>query len=285
MISRPCSTVRTAIQQSHRESKNFPGRTSETTEPRSGIARVRHSNGTLASEHRFKDGLLHGLCREWDENGNLLGEFKMVHGTGVQREWHDNGQLKIEVSTVRGEFCGRNRIWLRDGTLIAERFYVHGKQVDPAAYARAALKDESLPRYAETPAKLPAKTPATQRQIHKVFIAGLLESVHRQEARLWLAQENRAKKKHLLGRFSTQKDSAGFVESLYEAGAEQVIVPKVYRDTDGNEFAEALLVRLPRDHASREKIRKACAPLREKSLGSVQPDADIGEEYLYLGMA
>src|SRR5688572_21093087 len=100
--------MRTSVQSSHRgrELRNHPGR----SVPREGVARVRYANGTLASEHRFKDGLLHGLCREWDEKGNLLGEYRMVHGTGVQREWHDNGQLKIEVSTVSGEFCGRNRI-------------------------------------------------------------------------------------------------------------------------------------------------------------------------------
>ena len=47
-----------------------------------------------------------------------LGEYRMIHGTGLQRDWHDNGKLQIEVSTVHGEFCGRNRIWLRDGTLL-----------------------------------------------------------------------------------------------------------------------------------------------------------------------
>lgn len=277
--------MRTALQQSHRSSGQHGSQLSGRTGRRNGIARTRHGNGALASERRFKDGLLHGLCREWDDNGKLLGEFEMFHGTGIQREWHDNGQLKIEVSTVDGEFCGRNRIWLRDGTLIAERFYLQGRQVKPAEYAKAVAENESLPRYSEPPAKLPGKTHATQRHIHQVFVAGLLERVNQQEARAWLGQKRGSRQKRLLGHFDSQSAAAAFVESLYETGADGVIVPRIYLDEDGNEFADALLVRLPKANAARARIRAACANLRQRSLGSVQPDTDIGEEHLYLGMA
>ena len=181
--------MRTAIQQNQRRSSQRRSRPSETLTRRNGVAREWHSNGVLASERRCKDGLLHGTSKQWDENGQLLGKFRMIHGTGVQREWHDNGQLKIEVSTVGGEFCGRNRIWLRDGTLIAERFYLHGMQVKPAEYAEAATADESLPRYTEPPAKLPSKSTTTQRHVHEVFVEGLLERVNQREARLWLHME------------------------------------------------------------------------------------------------
>jgi hypothetical protein len=244
-----------------------------------------YANGVLASEQRFKDGLLHGVCRQWDEKGNLLGEFKMHHGTGIQREWHDNGRLKTEISTVRGEFSGRNRIWLRDGTLIAERFYVCGKQVKPAEYAKAAAEDASLPRYSEPPAKLPGKTLATKRHIHDVFVAGLLETEDHQEARLWLGQRRGPKRKRSLGHFDSQSAAAAFVESLYEAGADEVIVPRIYLDEHGDEFADALLVRLPKARAARARVRKACAVLRRRSLGSLEPDSDIREDHLYLGMA
>src|SRR2546429_7961859 len=81
---------------------------------RHGTVRAWHKNGVLASEEPYRDGLLHGVSRQWNESGKLLGEYRMVHGTGIQRSWHDNGRLQLEVSTVRGEFCGRNRIWLRD---------------------------------------------------------------------------------------------------------------------------------------------------------------------------
>jgi len=209
----------------------------------------------------------------------------MDNGTGVQREWHDNGQLKVEVSTVRGEFCGRNRIWLRDGTLLSERFYLYGRQVKPAEYAKAVAGDDSLPHDTDLPAKLPRKTHATQRHIHEVFVAGLLEKPNQEEARSWLAEISKPNRERRLGHFDSQRAAAAFVESLYQAGADEVIVPGPYLDEDGNEFADTLLVRLPRAEAARARIRRACAALRRQSLGWLQPDSDIGENHLYLAMA
>lgn len=249
-----------------------------------GIARTWHRNGTLATERHFKNGLLHGLCRQWDESGKLLGEFVMHHGSGVQREWHDNGTLKIEVSTVAGRFCGRNRIWLRDGTLISERFYLNGSQVTPTRYYNAAARDESLPRYTEKPARLPKKSPATLRHIHRTFIEGLLEKAAALEARLWFGTRDDRKRKRSLGRFRSERSAVESVESLYESGATEVIVPGIYRDKRGNEFADALLVRLPKSKSARSCIRKAAALLRRRSLGVAQPDRDIGETHLYLSM-
>lgn len=277
--------VNATFQKSHRPVRQVQAEDVTPRGPSDGLARTWHPSGIRASEQRYKDGLLHGVCRQWDESGNLLGEFKMDHGTGVQREWHDNGQIKIEVSTVRGEFCGRNRIWLRDGTLISERFYLYGKQVKLAEYEKAAGTDKSLPRYTDAPVKLPGDTVAKQRHIHEAFVAGLLESVNQREAHLWLEQHGIRRRKHLLGRFPSQSAASTFVKSLYEAGAEEVIVPTIYLDEHKNEFADALIVRLPKAEVARVKIRKTCAILRRRSLGSFQPDSDIGEKYLYLGFA
>lgn len=251
---------------------------------RHGVARSWHPNGILATERHFKNGLLHGHCRQWDESGKLLGEFVMRHGTGVQREWHDNGQLKIEVSTGGGQFCGRNRIWLRDGTLISERFYLHGRQLTPDRYAKAAAKNESLPSYAEKPARLPKKTRTMTRRIHQTFVDGVFERPGRKEARLWFSTGADAKCGRSLGRFRSERSAVAFIECLYAAGTTEVIVPGIYRDKRGNEFANGLLVRLPRSKAVRGRIRKLCASLRRRSLGVVQPDRDIGETLLYLSM-
>ena len=251
---------------------------------RHGVARTWHPNGILATEQHFKNGLLHGRCRQWDEAGKLLGEFVMRHGTGVQREWHDNGQLKIEVSTVGGQFCGRNRIWLRDGTLISERFYLNGSQVSPDRYAKAAAKNESLQRYAEKPVRLPKKSQKTRRHIHQAFLDGVLEKQGLKEARSWFSSSTNAKRSRSLGRFRSERSAVAFIESLYAAGTPEVIVPGIYRDKRGNEFADGLVVRLPRSKAVRDRIRKVCATLRRSSLGVVQPDRDIGETHLCLSM-
>jgi len=249
---------------------------------RHGLVRTWHKNGILASEERYQRGFLHGVCRQWDEAGRLLGKFTMVHGTGIQREWHDNGRLKIEVSTVRGKFCGRNRIWLRDGTLFSERFYLHGQVVSTDDYRAAAAKDWTLPKYRGKPAKLPPKNRAMQKHVHRVFVSSLLEKPYRIEAAAWLQKETGDRTARSLGRFKRERDALKFVQELYRAGAVEVIVPDSYHNKAGDQFADCLLARLPKNEAKQKAVRRVCAQLRRRDVGAMQPAEDIGETYLYL---
>jgi len=257
---------------------------------RHGIVRTWHKNGVLASEEPYRAGLLHGVCRQWNETGKLLGKCRLVHGTGIQRAWHDNGQLQLEVSTVRGEFCGRNRIWLRDGTLISERFYLRGRVVSPEKYREAAARESTLPKFRGKPAKLPPDTAVTRRRVHRVATSWLLRKPNRFEALAWLRKDVGRKTNRWLGRFRNARDgakseAAKFVEDLYRAGAAEVIVPDVYSSRAGDEFADALLVRLPKVAQKRKAVRTVCAQLKRQRLGAVQPDGEIGESHLYLSMA
>lgn len=251
---------------------------------RHGVARTWHRNGILASEQFFKDGILNGHCRQWNEFGKLLGQFDMQLGTGVQREWHENGQLKIEVTTIRGTFSGRNRIWLRDGTLMAERFYIDGTNVTPSRYAKAAASDRSRPSYSEEPASLPKRSRSFERLIHDNFIAGVLAQDNGKEAKAWFNDGEAAKRERSLGRFRSARAAHAFVESLYASGAIEVTAPAVYQDRRGNEFADGLLVRLPKAKAARGKVRKACGALVIRSKGAILPERDLGESHLYLSM-
>jgi hypothetical protein len=249
---------------------------------RQGVARTWHKNGVLASEEPYRNGLPDGICRQWDEAGRLLGKYRMARGTGIQRAWYDNGQLQMEVSTVRGEFCGRNRIWLRDGTLLSERFYLHGRIVSPDKYRAAAAKDKTLPSFRSKPANLPPKNGETQRHIYRVFVASLLGKQHHGEAKAWLTKNGGEATAHSLGRFKRERDAARFVQRLYHAGAAKVIAPDIYGNKAGDQFADCLLVRLPKNPAKRKAVRRVCAQLRRRDLGAMQPDEDIGETYLYL---
>lgn len=255
---------------------------------RHGVVRTWHRNGILASEEPYKEGLHHGICRQFDEAGQLLGKYKMVNGTGIQRAWHDNGQLQLEVSTVRGEFCGRNRIWLRDGTLLSERFYLNGRVVSADQYREAAAKDKTLPKFRGPPAKLPPKDYETQKHIHRVFVASILGKPNRSEGRRWL--QERSGDSHSLGRFKPARDEAKgetgkFVKELYRAGATAVIVADIYGNKAGQQFSDCFVVQLPRIAAKRKAIRKVCAQLRKRKLGAVEPSQDIGEKHLYLSLA
>jgi hypothetical protein len=71
------------------------------------------------------------------------------------------------------------------------------------------------------------------------------------------------------------------VSSLYDAGAITVILPDVYRNQTGDQFADCLLVRLPKNVAQRKSVRQLCARLQRRNLGAMQPDEDIGESHLY----
>ena len=252
---------------------------------RHGVARTWHKNGLLATEEPYQNGLLHGVCRQWSEAGRLLGQYRMVHGTGVQRAWHDNGRLQMEFSTVRGDFSGRSRLWLWDGKLLAEEINLHGLPVTAGEYRAARLKDESLPQFRGKPGRPLPRNRATQKRIHEVFVRSLLEKPHRSEARQWLTKESNDKTARSLGRFKRASDATKFVDGLYRAGAVTVITPDLYRNKAGDQFADCLLVKLPKSAARRRATRKVCAQLRTRRLGAVEPDREMGESHLYLLLA
>jgi hypothetical protein len=248
-----------------------------------GRRRTWHRNGQLATEEFYFDGRLHGVVRQWNENGKLLGSFRMEHGTGTQKSWHDNRRLNMEFTTVEGEFCGRSRLWLRDGTLISDRVLLFGRNVTPGQYRKAAAKEPRLPKLRGKPAKMPARNRALQKHILQVFVAALLKKENRSEARAWLNAGNKTARS--LGRFKRATDVVKFIEELYQAGAAQVIASDIYRNKRGDQFADSMLVQLPKAAKQRKAVRAVCAQLRKRNLGAIEPDKDMGESHLYLSMA
>jgi len=251
---------------------------------RHGVSSTWHKNGVLATEEPYQNDLLHGTCCQWDENGRLLGKYKMVHGTGIQRIWHDNGCLQMEISTRSGEACGRTRVWLADGTLISDNLYLHQKSVSAGEYRAAAAQDKSLPKFRGRLLKVPPEDSTLQKRMLRVLVAWLLEKPNCSEARKWLSKASTDKSARSLGRFKRKQDSIKFVQSLYEAGAVKVIAPDIYASKAGDQFADCLVVQLPRDAARRKAVRKVCGQLQKRKLGAMQPGDDIGESYLYLSM-
>lgn len=245
-----------------------------------GRRRTWHRNGKLASEEFYRDGLLHGVFRQWNESGVLLGSYKMEQGTGIQKDWHDNGRLNLEFSTVNGGFSGRSRQWLQDGTLLSDQIYLEGRIVTPDEYRKAAKQNPNLPKLRGRIAKSKRPTP---KHIHQVFVSSLLGKCNCIEARTWLNAGD--KTIHSLGHFKRAGDVAKFVEELYQAGAVKVIVPEIYLGKRGEQFADALLVQLPKPAKTRKAIRRACDKLQRQNLGAVEPQKDIGETHLFLSMA
>jgi len=250
---------------------------------RHGLCRTWHKNGVLASHEPYQAGLPHGVCRQWNEAGQLLGKYKMEHGTGTQKSWHDNGRLNQEFTTIAGEFSGRSRLWLRDGTLISDRVVLSGRPATREQYRRAMLQEPRLPKLRDWPAKLPPRNRAWHKHLQHVFVRGLLSKQNQSEARFWL--QAGGKTKRYAGRFKRESDALKFVEELYSAGAVKVIVTEIYHNKKGDQFTDNLLVQLPKAAAARKSVRQVCQLLRKRKLGAVAPDEDLGEAYLLLSMA
>ena len=249
-----------------------------------GLCRSWHYNGQLAEELSYRHGRLHGISRQWNESGRLLGSFTMNHGTGTQRYWHQNGRLRLEINSLNGKFFGRTRTWLRDGTLVQETYYISNVDVPRVKYLKAARQHPDWPQHEGEPAgKVTRDNRSSQRRQHELFIESLLEKSHA-EARQWLSA---AKNPDLrsLARFRTAKAALQFVESLYAAGAETVIAALVYAGRRGKQFADRLLVKLPKSPAKRKTLRKICQDLCAKRGGAMLPDEkDMGESHLFINL-
>ena len=249
-----------------------------------GLCRTWHYNGQLAEELAYRHGKLHGISRQWNEKGRLLGSFTMNHGTGTQRYWHLNGRLRLEINSFNGKFFGRMRNWLRDGTLVQETFYISNVDVTRTAYLKTAKKYPDWPQHKGEPAgRVAREGPTLKRKEYELFIESLLKKSHA-EARQWL---NAARKPDLrsLARFRTAKTALRFVETLYAAGAETVIADVIYAGRRGKQFADRLLVKLPKASAKRKALRKICQDLCAKRGGALLPDEkDMGESHLFINL-
>jgi hypothetical protein len=127
----------------------------------------------------YRNGLEHGLARQWSADGErLIGSYRMRHGTGVDLWWQEtftdpprpylaevrfvlDGQLHgfewwlnedqrsvyEERHWRNGKLHGIEREWTPPGRLRGgfPRFYVNGELVTKRAYERARARDASLP--------------------------------------------------------------------------------------------------------------------------------------------
>ncbi|HUZ06304.1 MAG TPA: hypothetical protein VMV89_02325, partial [Candidatus Paceibacterota bacterium] len=110
----------------------------------------------------------------------------------------------------------------------------------------------------------------------------LLEKSHA-EAREWLREAKRPDMRSL-ARFRTAGTALRFVETLYAAGADALIVVPVYTGKRGKQFADSLLVKLPQMRSKRKTLRKLCQDFCDRRGGALLPDKDMGEDHLFLGL-
>jgi hypothetical protein len=152
-------------------------------------------------------------------------------------------------------------------------------------YLKAARKNPSWPQYqGEPPGKFPRGRAVLARKEHDLFIQSILDNPSHAEARAWLKAETRPASRSL-AKFATTKAALKFVDQLYAAGADAVLVAAIYQGKRSKVFADWMLVQLPQSKSKRVRLRKICQDFCRKRGGAVLPEKDFKETHLYLMLA
>jgi hypothetical protein len=78
---------------------------------------------------RYKTSPYTGLIRRKHSNQKVAGEYPYVKGKmhGIMKEWWENGQPSAETNFANGQRHGLNRYWDMKGKLTKEQTYDHDK--------------------------------------------------------------------------------------------------------------------------------------------------------------
>jgi hypothetical protein len=247
-----------------------------------GLVKKWHENGAPKWECPLDDnGLMHGIVKQWNKEGMLLGQYHTNHGTGVEKSWYENGQLERASFSIGGKLCGRFQCWYENGELVSETYYIMDKQVSKKKYIEACKTDLTLPRYrdddlepglTETLQKYKKReTPVfeSERQQHTDFINKLLKQPNRGEARQWLAGDDNRN----IGEM-TPEESREFIDEGYKAGATKILAVEIEEDT-----TNCLIVYLPSNGAKRKRVFEWNGESAQKS--GFDPYEDWGQSELF----
>jgi len=136
----------------------------------------------VGSVEPFRNGLAHGLAKQWAADGELIGTYTMKHGTGLdlwrcKNKWGTGRVYLVEARYIKSGMWhgfewwlnesqksvhserhfwdnyphGIEREWNSTGRLKRgfPRYWIHGKRVTKRQYVRACLTDSTLPPFRE----------------------------------------------------------------------------------------------------------------------------------------
>ncbi len=253
-----------------------------------GLPREWHENGELARETPFIDGRIDGTVRQWDASGKLLGECILNNGTGVCRKWHQNGQLESELAFVDGAVSGRQVVMAEDGEKLAEQYWLDSRKVSRKKYEEACLQNPDLQRYPSSsrPERSTSRSgAAAPRSVGRNgtdddLIATLLSNDDTRDALAWLKADGEASRS--IGEATDSASSVRFVEALCASGALKVSAIKFDGPPDISKNCGSLVVELPMAKTKRRKLFELSARHAE-SMG-FDPDKDHGQRFILLMM-
>lgn len=151
-------------------------------------------SGAVSCEERYVNGLPHGVCHQWDDDGRLLGTYVFRNGSGLDVWRHRNTRgrpyaseirtlragvlhgfewwlgsarrLSAEVHWVGEKKHGIERSWDWNGGLDKgfPRFWISDKRQTKRAYLAAARSDSTLPAFVERENKANRALPKAVRE-------------------------------------------------------------------------------------------------------------------------
>lgn len=136
------------------------------------------SDGRLDLVEPYFEGRMHGIAKQYDEDGRLLGTYRMTHGTGLDvwrcrradgsagvteihsmkhgnmqgYEWWfdcEDGRLCSEAHWHAGVRHGIERNWIKDQRSKFGKpiFWINAEKVTRREYLKASETDKTLPLY------------------------------------------------------------------------------------------------------------------------------------------
>jgi antitoxin component YwqK of YwqJK toxin-antitoxin module len=149
-----------------------------------------YDDGTVSWEVPCVRGKAHGISRQYDRNGNLIGTSRWHHGTGVDLWYQNDRQLSEERHIRNGLRDGFERWWSDERTVWCEyhfkqdidhgihrewnvkgrlrrgfpQYFINGRRVTKRQYEHDSEKDTSLPKFREMDNKPSRELPRTLMQ-------------------------------------------------------------------------------------------------------------------------
>lgn len=77
-----------------------------------------YPDGAIAEQGTYAGGVKDGVWQQFGPTGAVLGEYTLVHGTGIERRWYDDGPLYMERTLKAGLARGAVRIFDHAGAVV-----------------------------------------------------------------------------------------------------------------------------------------------------------------------
>jgi len=95
-----------------------------------------YPNKQLSEEFQYKNGKLHGLGRNWYENGQKMALLTFVNGlkNGSITLWYENGQISEMGNYINNNLNGIKTKWSENGQLVGKYKYVNSELIFSTVY-------------------------------------------------------------------------------------------------------------------------------------------------------